>query len=102
MYVKTTTKQSTLGPQAFDVFPDYLNQNTAKKTCSVRTFCHSVAKLLEVLSQNNDFSPKVNSSRLLRMFLSFIQAKNTKFVALVSICLLLSLAQLCHLVKENH
>ena len=37
------------------------------------------------------FSPKVNSSRLLRMFLSSIQAENTKFVVVLSICLLLSL-----------
>ena len=49
------------------------------------------AKLHRVLSQKIDFSPKENSSRLLRMFLSSIQAKNTKFVALVSICLLFSL-----------
>ena len=53
-----------------------LNQNTAKikKTnCSAHISFHSVAKLHGILSENLDFNPKGNSSRLLRMFLIFIQ-----------------------------
>ena len=50
-----------------------------KTNCSARTSCLSVAKLHGVLSQNIDFNPKVNSSRLLKMFLSFNQDKNTRF-----------------------
>ena len=41
----------------------------------------------------------VNSSRLLRMFLKHMQAKNTTFVALTAICLVFSLVQWRELVN---
>ena len=72
LYVWKTNNKANNVKLAHLKFFNFIWIKTLLKTnYSVHTFCRSFAKLHGVLSQNVQCSPKVKSSRILKMFLKF-------------------------------